>query len=117
AGVVARGGAFESEGETAVKAAPLSASATGVKLDPDAVTIKGILTASAAKFSYQNLVITAGGQKITGALTGTVSPLSIKGDLQGSDVVDLDKFLPSPSGGKAGFDPTKPGAFLPETLN
>ena len=102
---------YDVQGETEIK---LSASALPIKED---VVIAGIITANQNSAAIKDSVVSIGASKYAGQGEITLNPISVKAAYEGSDVIDLAKFLPAKKEKKATNDPLLMlTEFMPKTI-
>ena len=98
-GVAGIAAPYDVQGETEIK---MSASALPISED---VVIAGILSANQNSAAIKDSVVTIGSSQYKGEGVVNLKPLSVKAAYEGSDVIDLAKFLPAKKEKKASNDP------------
>lgn len=101
---------FDVQGETQIK---LSASALPISED---VVIEGILSANDKSAAIKNAKVAIGSSVFNGEALVDLKPLNVKAAFEGSDVIDIAKFLPAPKGGKKADPLVALTEILPKTV-
>lgn len=96
AGIVAP---FDVQGATQIK---LNASSLPIS---ENVQIEGLLSASQERVEIKDAQVVVGSSKFQGQTLVDVKPLNVKAAFEGSDVIDLGKFIPASDGSEKQADP------------
>lgn len=100
-GIIDASGAFEVQGETQLIVGDIAGVLSGLGIvspvvKSSSLNAKGLLSATAERFSFQNSSIALGGSTFTGSINGTVTPMQVNFDLS-SEQLNLQNSFHIPS--------------------